>query len=513
MAGRHFPYLEECTIILPHHWQTIRQYEVQLPSCKTLDYHGYPMTTVQYFHVPEMISMKLRSHDCNQKRVYQHLRHLCRVDERISRLTTLHLTIQCSEQVLIKVLKYLVSLQELHLSIAYPSPTWQNFLESLAAKLSPNEWPARGPWMADHQLWEQWCSYQTWRANVLPRLKYLSIQCPKGFSQSERLANLPLLRLVGWTRAYLTPPLEHLKVWEGRESVADIAVDYISTGYLDKHLGVSSEVYDAMIVKGMVTRCLVIDDYADLLFRLDSTLLFRQLQHLEIIYNHSSEILILPCLEQIKRLEIRHGIIPVYSLDLDLPLTHTLQWLELHLSTSSWILGRTFNALIEVKIHWSPFAPENLSRHNGLQVDLPACTILELENCPIEYFRFLSCSNVQILRWSQHSRWATFDLAAPDSAHDFKINLPCLQQLYISISSWSGLDFLTQLVFCDAREQGVWRDIKSVEIEILFNSSLEAIRFFDQAVGHQQRYEKWWKTFTVTKEFVGWVLVKINASV
>jgi hypothetical protein len=72
----------------------------------------------------------------------EHLRHLCRVNGRISNLTTLYLTFQCSEQVFINVLKYLVSLQELVLSIAHPSPSWQDFLESLAAKPSTTEWPA-----------------------------------------------------------------------------------------------------------------------------------------------------------------------------------------------------------------------------------------------------------------------------------------------------------------------------------------------------------------------------------
>jgi hypothetical protein len=141
MAGRHFPCLEECAILLPRHWATIQQHEVQFPSCKKLTYHGHPMTAAQYFRVPEMRAMELRSHDCNEQRVYQHLRHLCRVDGRISKLTTLHLTFQCSEQVLIKVLKYLVPLQELVLSIAHPSPSWQSFLESLAAKPSTNDWP------------------------------------------------------------------------------------------------------------------------------------------------------------------------------------------------------------------------------------------------------------------------------------------------------------------------------------------------------------------------------------
>jgi hypothetical protein len=150
MAGRQFPCLEECAILLPHHWEVIRLHEVQLPSCKKFTYHGHPMTTAQYFHVPEMREMGLRSHDCNEQRVYHHLRHLFRENGRISNLTTLHLTFQCSEQVLIKVLKYLVPLQELALSVTHPSPFWQTFLESLVAKPSTNEWPAWQSWRGSH---------------------------------------------------------------------------------------------------------------------------------------------------------------------------------------------------------------------------------------------------------------------------------------------------------------------------------------------------------------------------
>jgi hypothetical protein len=96
--------------------------------------------------------MELRSHDCNEQRVYRHLRRLFREDGRVSNLTTLHITFQCSEQALIKVLKYLTPLQELVLSIAYPSRSWQSFLESLVAKPSTNEWPTWDRWMDSQQL-------------------------------------------------------------------------------------------------------------------------------------------------------------------------------------------------------------------------------------------------------------------------------------------------------------------------------------------------------------------------
>ena len=497
MAGREFPCLEECAILLPRHWEQIQQHEVQLPSCKQLAYHGYPMTTAHYFHVPEMRTMDLRSHDCNEKRVSRHLRHLYRVDGRISNLTTLHLTFQCSEQVLMKVLKYLVPLQELALSITHPSPSFQSFLESLAAKPSTNEWPE---W--HDEKWDQWCSSQTWHANVLPHLKYLRIQCVKGFSQSGRLDNFPFLRAIGWTRAYLTPPLEHLKVWEGRGSMNDIAVDYTSTGYLDEHLGISSKEIDATIVKAIVTRSLVIQYLDTPLLPLHSTALFRQLRHLELACRSYHIIHILPYLEQIERLNVLYGSISEYSLTLDLPLTHTLQWIELDSISFSWMRGRTFEALREFRVLGSPHEPENHSRHEGLQVDLPACKTLFLFCCPIEYHRFLSCSNVQILHWSlsQRPSFRTFDLVAFNSLHDFLFNLSCLQSLDISVPQDLGTDSLIGFVFCWAPEHGVWREIRGARVDVWCKDNFEALKFIDQTVGHPSRYERWWESFTVIRE-------------
>ena len=501
MAGRKFPCLEECTILLPRHWEAIQQHGAQLTCCRKLTYHGHPMTTAQYFHVPEMRAMGLKSHDCNEQRVQQHLRHLCRVDGRISKLTVLHLTFQCSEQVLIKVLKYLVPLEELVLSIDHPSPSWQNFLESLAANTSTNEWPEWDPNESDNwnqRQWEKWCSSQTWHANVLPHLKYLSIQCPKGFSESECIENSLLFRLVGWTRLYLTPPLEHLKVWEGRGSMDDIVVDYISTGYLDKHPGISHEL-DLMIVRAMVTQHLVMYMMSTPLLQLHSTSLCRRLQRLVLVWRDKHEILILPCLDQLKRLEIYRGIIPVYSLNLDLLLTHTLQFLKLQSTTFSWMLGRSFKALRDLQMYRVQFPPKNRSGYEGLLVDLPACTTLELISCSSGILRLLSCSNIQFLRWERDTEWTTFDLEALKSPHPL-FNFSSLQILDIFVPHYLGVDFMIHFIFCGAREQGVWRDIRSMDVTVWLNDTSEAFSFFDKIVGHQQQYEKWWKEFTVTKD-------------
>ena len=94
MTGRQFPHLEECAVLLPHHRVAVQQHWVELLLCTKFTYGGYPMTTIQYFHVPQMKSLELRSHDCKDQRVYQQLHHFCRLDGTISTSLgyTLHLS-------------------------------------------------------------------------------------------------------------------------------------------------------------------------------------------------------------------------------------------------------------------------------------------------------------------------------------------------------------------------------------------------------------------------------------
>jgi len=412
MAGRRFPSLEECAILLPHHWEPIHQDEVQLPSCSKFIYHGYPMTTVRYFHVPQMRVMELRSYDCRKQRVYQQLRYLFRSGGRISKLTTLHLTLQCSEQALIKVLKYLGLLQELNLSISCCSPSWKTLLESLVAKPSGSDRPGLGLIEGSRHKWAKWRKSVTWHSNILPHLEYLGIQYPKGFSQPECLYYSPLLNLVGWTRSQLTPPLEHLKVWEGSGTTDDIiVVDYAPQAQLSG--------YDFEIPRGMVTRRLLIRDPVDRLLQLGSTILFRQLHDLEIDYNHNHEINILPFLEQIKRLDIWHAIIPTYSLNIYLPLVQTLQSLRLCHSTFSWMLGRSFKALREFSVGDPLDTLEIQSRNEALQVDLLACKTLKLWNFSANHLQFLSCPNVHNVQWEQPPVLPTIDAEALRSQQIF----------------------------------------------------------------------------------------------
>jgi hypothetical protein len=500
MAGREFRRIEDCTVIHAIGQQSIQQ-RIDLPSCRTLTYDGHPISALQHFHAPQVKQLVLNSYDTNGGRVQQHLDYLCRSDGKMSQLHTLHLMLQCSEKVLINVLKYMDLLQELVISIAYPSSTWVHFLESLTAEPSSKDWPRR--LFFDHidstnqRKWVDWCSSRTWHSNVLPHLRYLGIQSPKGFSQSECFDNFPVFAFVAWSRKQLSPPLEHLKVWEGRGTTDDIVVDYISTEFLGKHLGTLKGGYYWGIVSGMVMQYLNIDYHEFPLFKqLHPTVLFRQLQTLRIKYlDH--ETYILPYLGQIKYLAIESTQIPAYSVNIDLPCVHTLQKLKLFNSTYSWMFGRTFHTLKKCTISTQYYLSEDLSVYKGVQVHMPACTKLRWLGSARAYPLFYH-PNVQILELLDLD---THSQVILKSLHNSLSNCPCLQELRISTMHCSGLDSLIQFVFCDAQEQGVWGGIRTVELRQLSSTLGERVQYkhINEIVGQTQHYRKWWKEFTVSK--------------
>ena len=288
-------------------------------------------------------------------------------------------------------------------------------------------------------------------------------------------------------------------MWEGRGTTEDIVEDYVSSGYLEKHLGTPDRVYDSRIVRGMVTKCLDIDYFVQSLFhQLHLTALFRQLHILTISQVSAVEISILPILEQIKKPKIWDGIIPAYSPNIELPLCHTLQWLDLRHSTFSWTLGRTFKALEACTLHSVKQESDNIYEYKELQVVLPACTKLDWIGTPEDFYR-VSCPSVQLLDWWQSKPVSPVAEVILKSLHDFLLNSSCLQTLKIGVSYYSGLDSFIKFIFCDSLEQGVWRNIKFVGMLVQFHLDEPKEPFF-RMVGHQRHYEEGWKKFMVRKE-------------
>ena len=136
-------------------------------------------------------------------------------------------------------------------------------------------------------------------------------------------------------------------------------------------------------------------------------------------------------------------------------------------------------------------------------MNLPACTTLTWDS-PGILVPFISCPKIQHLTWLRMDDNITPDEAVLKSLCGFLFNCPCLQVLRICIHHSSGSDSLIHIVFCDAREQGVWQDIRGVEVEVRFHSSDAKNQSFSQMVGQQHYYGKQWKKFEVTTKQVLW---------
>ena len=201
---------------------------------------------------------------------------------------------------------------------------------------------------------------------------------------------------------------------------------------------------------------------------------------------------LLPALTQIKRLQLKSCIIPIYSSDADLPLVHTLQQLVLDHCTFSWMLGRTFKALKECHFFWPREGSKDLSMYKGLQVDMPVCKTLKWKYNPVTFPAFFSCPNLQTFEWRPNGHEFVFDVKP---LCDFLINCSSLQMLEISTYCYMGLASLVQFIFCDAWEKGVWQDIRNVEL-YLWDDTDENNSFHQ--MGKDQRYRRWWKKFTVS---------------
>ena len=305
--------------------------------------------------------------------------------------------------------------------------------------------------------------------------------------------------------------MEHLKVWESRGATNDNVTDYISTGYLHRRFGISSVVHDSMIVRGMVTQSLVIHDSA-LSENFYSTVLFKRLQALDMhACNDASHIL--PYLDQIKELTIEASRIPAYSLDVDLPLVHTLRFLSLNFSTFSWMLGRVFKVLKKCILRYQEDTNEDLVRFDGMRVNMPACEALRCHYCPLDYFLFISCPNLQTLDWVPREDVHVSDRTVL-KLHDFLLNCPHLQNLSIFITRSSALDALIYFIFCGAWEQKVWQDIRSVLVEVQCRFDLtDTDDFVTHMVGDKKYYEKWWNVFTISKRNHVSNVVNLRASI
>jgi hypothetical protein len=130
MAGRFFPALEECSIIFPHHADTIQS--VYMPSCSILRYDSNDLGALEHFHCPRLGELEVKCGQCRKWRGNLQFAALHPIFV-AQRLTRLQLEIKCSERLLKYMLRLAPALEDLWMGLSSPHALSSAFFLAFAA--------------------------------------------------------------------------------------------------------------------------------------------------------------------------------------------------------------------------------------------------------------------------------------------------------------------------------------------------------------------------------------------
>ena len=130
MAGRVFHALKECSIIVPHHADTIQS--VYMPSCSILKYDSNNLGALERFHISHPDKLEIK---CGQWNTWRGTLQLAALHPifAVQSLTCLHLEIKCSERLLAYMLRLVPALEELWMGLSSPHSLSSAFFLALAA--------------------------------------------------------------------------------------------------------------------------------------------------------------------------------------------------------------------------------------------------------------------------------------------------------------------------------------------------------------------------------------------
>ena len=135
LAGHVFPALEKCRIILPHHTDTIHASQpVTMPSCFFFLYNSNDLHPLSQFHLPSLETLDVKNAQWNVWRGNPQFVSLYPILATTPQcLTRLRLDVQCSERLLVFMLRLAPVLEELWLGLAHPNALSKTFCQAFSA--------------------------------------------------------------------------------------------------------------------------------------------------------------------------------------------------------------------------------------------------------------------------------------------------------------------------------------------------------------------------------------------
>ena len=222
MSGRTFPALEDCTIIWPHHPETLRlRGGVDLPVCTQFTYDDHLIEPMSEFRLPKLDKLVVRNKAWNKPRGSTQLASVWgeSANPQWLKPRVLHLDTQCYDQHLINALQLHPDLEELVLGLVRPDGLGKMFFNNMAARTCAESEPGPdtpfGP-SGDHLV-----------APLLPKLKVFGVRYRRWIREEERDEITPLLENLIKAREKTEVPLQSVKFWPTKGTPEEDATELV----------------------------------------------------------------------------------------------------------------------------------------------------------------------------------------------------------------------------------------------------------------------------------------------
>ena len=225
MSGRTFPVLEDCTIIWPHHPESLRlQGGVNLSVCTQFTYDDHLIEPMSEFRLPKLDKMVVRNEAWNKPRGSTQLASVWGDPPNPTWLKprALYLDTQCHDQHLINALQLLPELEELVLGLVRPDGLGKKFFNAMVARRLKGASSHPGPGSSAAQPNGAYLV-----APLVPKLKAFGVRYRRWFREKEKDEITPLLDKIIQSREKSEVPLRSVRFWPTRDTPEEDAKELV----------------------------------------------------------------------------------------------------------------------------------------------------------------------------------------------------------------------------------------------------------------------------------------------
>jgi len=454
--GYTFNKLERLTLIDPLPLSPIGDTGTKLPVCKEIFYESRLINPLTSFYAPVLLLLSISNNQWSKSRGDAQALSLSNTaleSGRLSSARILHLTIECSDRVLIQMLLLLPQLEELFLTLQRPSALGSRFFDSLLAKPTDSCEDRIG------SAWYLWAEKSgDWRSDICPSLRLLELRYEREARLTERSDHLLTSVGVAWSRQKLPKPLTSFHIFFGSQIPFDLlkgTAEVFRAFGIARPSGQQGTLDDINAIQeylAIVVTCtmkaspslqnyLTPSAYHGLLRRIK---IFQCTlgQHFPLHHLYDFK-----CLEELFALSL---LPPDYPPPPNLPIFRTLQKLTLQYMDIGWINGQRFSKLEECTF--------KCVSHGMLQwVDMPRCVRLEYDGDSVEVLGTFQLPQIRTLTLHYHPSersgvthgalaWQSATLIAIERVHPKVLHLDAgllRAELLEQLDSNSKLEFLT----------------------------------------------------------------------